>query len=458
VVGRKFLRFVAASALLSLPSVGSPHRAEAQRQQPNILIIVTDDQRASGTMMRSVMPFTRKVFRRGGTRFPSAYATTPFCCPSRATLFTGRYAHNHRVKTNFDAEQLDQESTIQYHLKRAGYRTAIFGKYLNNWDITLPPPYFHRWATFGSGLQFSNGYYDVRFNVQGTVRTISQYSTEFIASRAVRFIRAAEAEDSRPWFLYVAPFAPHGPAVPKPGYGDAPVPRFRKNPAMLEEDRSDKPPYVQRSSADFDKIRRFRRRQLRTLMSVDDLVERVFRQLWEAAEGRRTLAFFVSDNGFLWGEHGRFGKNVPYTESIRIPMFARWPGRFGAGAVDRRLTGNVDIVPTILDAAGVDPLTTLDGRSLLQAWERDRMLTEHWWSGPPPWASLVNPLYQYTEYYEADEQTVRFREYYDMAADPWQLTNLLGDPDPDNDPAPERLDELSAQLAADRSCSGPDCP
>jgi arylsulfatase A-like enzyme len=451
---------VAASALLSLPSVGSPHRAEAQGEQPNILIIVTDDQRASGTMMRSVMPFTRRVFGNGGTRFARAFATTPLCCPSRASIFTGQYVHNHRARQEDQGKRLNQESTVQYYLQNAGYRTAIFGKYLNGWDVTVAPPYFDRWATFSRGLVFgSNGYYDLPFNVQGRMKTIGRYSTNYIANKATTFIQSTEADDARPWLLYVAPFAPHYPAVPHPLYADAPVRRFRPSPAMLEKDRTDKPPFVQKASRSLDGVRRLRRQQLRTLMSVDDLVERIFAEIWNGGEGRRTLAFFMSDNGFLWREHGMTGKRVPYTDSIRIPLYVRWPGHVVAGGVDGRIGGNIDIAPTILEAAGITPRLPMDGRSLLGSWDRDRILTEFWNApGVPTWASIRGPSYQYVEYYESDGTTINFKEYYDLSRDPWQLTNLLGDQDPDNDPPPELLVELSDQLAADRLCVGTACP
>jgi arylsulfatase A-like enzyme len=345
-------------------------------------------------------------------------------------------------------------------LEQSGYRTGIFGKYLNRWDITLPPPYFHRWAITGASETSRNGYYDMTFNVQGTLRTIEQYSTDYIASKAVRFLRSSERDDSRPWFLYVATPAPHPPAIPAPKYRDARVTRFYPNPAVKESDRTDKPEYIRNASADMENVRRLRRRQLRTLMSVDDLVEQIFRELHENREGRRTLAVFTSDNGLAWGEHGWTGKRVPYTSSIGIPLSVRWPGRFPQGAVDIRIAANIDIGPTIFQAVGIEPELPVDGRSLLADWFRNRIHTEYWrsrLSAPPTWASTRGAQYQYIEYYDA-EGNVRFREYYDLIRDPWQLTNLLGDADPGNDPSAEQLAELSAQLAADRSCSGQLCP
>ena len=410
------------------------------------------------------MPFTRGVFGDGGVRYPQAFATTPMCCPARASIFTGQYVHNHQVVSNRSQDMnLRQESTVQHYLQQAGYRTAIFGKYLNGWDLEENPPYFDRWAVFSRPVRSgSDGYFDVTFNNQGKLRTIANYSTNYIATRAARFIRNAEVDDARPWLLYLTPWAPHRPATPSLRYAAVPVPRFRLNPAMRESDRSDKPDYVrEKELVPKRAISLFRDRQLRTLMSVDDLVEQVFTALWEAREGRRTLAFYLTDNGLLWGEHGLRGKLVPYSASTGIPMYARWPGRLPRGGVDRRLVANIDVAATILAAAGIESLNApIDGHSILDPSVRTEMLTELRRSrrSIPIWASLRGAGYQYVQYYAADDTTVTFREYYDLGRDPWQLVNLLGDADPANDPDPTHLADLSARLWAARSCAGATCP
>jgi arylsulfatase A-like enzyme len=458
---RRGLLLTALSFLVGLSALPAPAldvgSDAGPEPPPNILIIVTDDQRATETLQ--VMPDTLRLFRDGGTSFASAYATTPWCCPARATLFTGQYAHNHGVMTNAEAADLRHEETIQAYLGAAGYQTAIAGKFLNRWlisdDPASDPPYFDRWS-------IQRGcYYRCAYNDDGTFRIVREYSTDFIARRAVQFLRDFDLSDEAPWFLYVAPYAPHSPFTAEPVYREAPVGRWGGNPAVRERNRSDKPPYIRNSTADLSDGRRLRELQLRTLMSVDDLVGRLFATLSELRERRRTLAIFVSDNGFLWAEHGWGGKNVPYTESIRIPLLMRWPGHVPAGAVDRRIVSNVDVVPTVLNAAGVSPppgSPPLDGHSLLDSsWARRRILTETGGSvtNPPPWASIRSGRYQYVEYYAEDMTTVVFREYYDLRADPWQLVNLLRDGDPTNNPD---VASLATLLAADRSCAGDACP
>jgi arylsulfatase A-like enzyme len=199
--------------------------------------------------------------------------------------------------------------------------------------------------------------------------------------------------------------------------------------------------------------------QLRTLMSVDDLVGRVARTLGSLGERRQTVAFFLSDNGFLWGEHGLTRKGQPYTPSISIPLLMRWPGHVAAGSRDSRLAATVDLAPTILEAAGVAPLSPMDGRSLLQPSTREHLFTEYWQTRQarslPGWSSIRTPQMQYVEYYNDDRSDVIFREYYWLDRDPWQLTNVLRDGNRANNP---RTGPLHTLLEAYRACAGPSCP
>jgi arylsulfatase A-like enzyme len=449
--GRLIVAALAISASASPDSRWPAGAATESAQRPNILVIVTDDQRVDQMV---VMDKTRKWFRREGVHFPRALVTTPLCCPSRGSIFTGMYVHNHLIRGNRDSSRLDQRSTVQRYLNEAGYRAAIVGKYFNDWDLRNDPPHFDRWAIFRSG------YRNKPFNINGRLRDVPQYTTDFIRDRAARFLRSSERSDAAPWLLFVTPNAPHGPSRSAARYEDARVPNVRSNPAVREKDRTDKPLGVQRESLNPERRSRLWLRQLRTLLSVDDMVGSLMRQLSELGERRRTLALFLSDNGFLLGEHGVENKRWPYTESVTVPLFARWPGRLRAGTVDSRMVSNVDIVPTILDAAGVspDPDYPLDGRSLLDAWTRDRLLLEYFIdpSGMrvPAWASTRGLTYQYVEYYDQATGEITFREYYDLVNDPWQLVNLYGDSDRLNDPPPETSSGLSARLARDLRCEG----
>ncbi|MGH2736240.1 MAG: sulfatase family protein [Actinomycetota bacterium] len=455
---------VAAGSAVSIPG---PHpRAEAQttttETRPNILVIVTDDQRADTL---DVMPRTRRIFGRNGVSYSQAYASTPLCCPFRASTMTGQYAHNSGVKTQVNSNSLRQEQTIQYYLDQAGYNTAMAGKFLNNWAVTNEPSYFDRWAMMRTPV-IDGGYYRANYNVDGDVKRIRRYNADFLTSISKSFIDGFEQTDDTPWYLYLTPYAPHGPSQPAKRHEDAPIASWEGSPATAETDVSDKPPFLYPSEgyvSPGEPKTQTAEKQRRSLLATDDLVKRLFNKLETLGEADNTLAFYMSDNGYLLGEHGLKAKRYPYLESSRVPFMARWPGRLAPGTVDDRLVSNIDILPTALEVAGITPVPDhlLDGRSLLSATARDRLLIEHFGDNsrhPPNWASIVTATSQYVEYFNTNWSAVRFREYYDLVNDPYQLENLLADPDPSNSPPVERQATLSSQLAADRNCAGVTCP
>ena len=184
----------------------------------------------------------------------------------------------------------------------------------------------------------------------------------------------------------------------------------------------------------------------------------MFATLRSNGELQNTLAFYVSDNGLLWGDHGLGGKGAPYTQSVQIPMYMRWTGHVTKRATKRRIVANIDVAPTIVEAAGLGGTAPMDGRPLLSSAARSRILLEMFGSNSRPdvrWAATVSRDRQYVEYFAGDSSTPTFREYYATASDPWQLRNLLGDPLTSNDPD---VGSLSDQLDRDRRCAGADCP
>ncbi len=444
--------------LLAVPVLETGGAAAQGAGRPNVVIILTDDHRATDTMQ--VMPKTTKLFGSEGVQYTNAFATTPLCCPARAGIMTGRFAHNNGVLTNADKDLLAQDSTIQRYLQDAGYRTGITGKYLNSFAATDgTPPHFDRYSVITQSANSDNYTTTTFWEEPGLEQTVNEYSTDHIADKSVEFIDDWETVDpARPWFLYVAPFAPHEPSIPEPAYQDTDVGAWPGNPAVFEKDRSDKPQSV--AKAPPKKLKdgqEVQTEQLRTLLSVDDLVDRVFQRIQAAGDLDNTLAFFLGDNGYMWAEHGRLGKGLPYTQSIQVPFFARWPGHFPAGTTDDRFVANIDLAPTIMDAAGIvpDPQFPVDGTSLLQPLARSKILTEFWDRADrvSGWASIRTDRYQYVEWY-SPTGTVRFRELYVLANDPWQLTNVLGDDKEKND---SDVGGLAAELAAARGCIGGSC-
>jgi arylsulfatase A-like enzyme len=424
----------------------------AQRPRPNVLVIVTDDARAETL---AAMPKTRRWIGDAGVTFTNGFAPTPSCCPSRASIFSGRYVHNHGVLRQQLAGHLDQSTTLASYLKDAGYHTAMAGKFLNRWPLKTPPPAYDRYALA------NGGYYDQVWAVDGAVRRVPTYSTTFIGDQALADLDSFERDDATPWFAYLATFAPHDPRVPEPKYAKATFPELDKVGPSTVPPVTGKPRYLAgRASVSLAEAARVRTGQLRTLLSVDDLVDRVMRRLSDTGELDNTLVFFLSDNGYAWGEHRHVGKFVPYTESIKVPFVVRWPGHLAAGTVDDRMAATIDIKPTVLAAAGI-PLRdgdVVDGRSLLDGGRRERLLAEYWLDqanapGIRDWAALRTPAWQYIEDYDQPGGAT-FREFYDLTSDPGMERNLLADHDPANDPPAG----IQAELAAARTCKGADCP
>ena len=378
-----------------------------------MLVLVTDDARAETLQ---VMPKTRRWLADGGVAFTQGFATTPSCCPSRASIMSGRYVHNHGCSASSSATGSTRDTLARY-LSAGGYRTAMAGKFLNRWSLRRPPPHFDRYA------QANGGYYDQLWQVDGAMRRVPTYSTTFIGDQALDYLEEFEGDDARPWFLYLAPFAPHDPRVPEPRYAAASFPELERVGGGGEAEVAGAPAYLrQRPPADPGEVAALRTGQARTLLSVDDLVDRVMGRLQATGELDDTLVFYLSDNGYSWGEHRHVGKFVPYTESIKVPFLVRWPGRLPAGTVDDRLVATVDIKPTVLAAAGIrpDPGDTVDGRSLLDGGRRERLLAEYWRDqanapGVRDWAALRAPGWQYVENYDQPGGGT-FREFYDLAA------------------------------------------
>jgi arylsulfatase A-like enzyme len=478
-------------------TVPAPGASACKPPAPNILFIVTDDQRAYDTMQ--VMPKTLKWFRTGGVdagqvitpgiEFGEAYASTPLCCPARASILTGKFAHNHMVRTNGEETVLGRDeagSQIQSRLKvgcgdsdpgTPCYYTGIAGKYFNEWNPYVPPPNFDRYW-IGAGYlgedrqSYTGGGY---FSNNGTMECRSSgpsgctYATEYLRDKALEFIDDRESNDSQPWFFYLAPFAPHSDDFTKMAgpYGsfdppDPPdIPSRHEGPSTNPASTNpieDKPQWVQdwKGGLKIMGDGALREQSLRALKSVDDAVEAIFGALKAKGEERDTIAIYISDNGLMWREHG-LGENSdgsctapcgltskakPYLESSKVPMLMRWPAdqRVYQALMDStRFVGSADLAPTALQAAGIDAPNTIDGLSLLDRTQvRDEILIENWFgSGAQQWASLrgrIHPPggavgemreFHYIEYYGADGKTITSREYYDLPSDQWELDNLL---------------------------------
>ena len=191
------------------------------------------------------------------------------------------------------------------------------------------------------------GYSPFRVNENGTVKTVTQYATSYIRDNAVRFIQESENQDATPWFLEVTTTAPHSPFIPEAAVRECERAALQPDARELRDRQARQAAACPgRGRCDIDgRARSERANQLRTLMSVDDMVQTVFQTLEATGEASNTLAIFMSDNGFMWGEHGLRAKGDAYDASVRVPMYMRWPGHVIAGATDNRLVANIDVAP-----------------------------------------------------------------------------------------------------------------
>ena len=448
--GTSMLLGMRASVLiLSLLGPMVPSLAQAQvADRPNVLIVVTDDQRASGTL--EAMPVLREWLRDGGATFRNAYATTPFCCPSRASIITGLYSHNHEV-TGRDTAHFPSanDSSVIGDFDDAGYQTGFYGKYLNGWPLDLAPKGFDDWAIMS---RHSDWYAGRPWNVNGQEEhQDGRYSTHYIRDHALSFLGAAEEDDDAPWLLYLAPITPHRPATPEPSYEDAPVSSFT---VPTEADRSDKPGWLRKlKPADPKSVRRQRASMLRSLMSIEDMLGSIRERL--AADGEEdTIIVFTADNGLQWGEHGLTGKTTPYLPSVQVPLYVSWPGHVEPGSNYTNLVGLLDLAPTLLELTEVPTAKVFDGRSIFGE-SRRRLLLEYWGIAnhyTPTWKAFLTRTFEYIEYYRNDGSRSG-REAYDLTSDPHQLRNLFRDGHRGN--PSQKKGALLARLA---SCSGPSCP
>ncbi len=425
-------------------------RPAASASAPNILVINTDDQRADSLRH---LPQIDAWFGDGGVTFTNGYVTTPSCCPSRASLFSGQLIHNNGVLGQRVAA-LDQNLTVQRYLADAGYFTAFAGKYVHFWPQQLTAPHWDRWT------YFKGGYYDVWINSDGVNRREPGNSTIRTFSQGIDYLEEFRAaDDDRPWFLHLTPVVPHKPSTPEPQYADAPVADRLPTPNIDEADRSDKPQFVQNRNRTAAATESLRLDMVRTLYTYDDQVDRLMDHLEATGELADTLVILTSDNGYLWGEHRLDEKFVPYAEAIRVPFLVYWQGEVVPGSTDDRWVANIDIAPTVLAAAGVPVPSWMDGVDILSGYDRAHAFTEYAQdlsngSGIPSWRSVRTHTFVYSEYLAADGVTVDFREYYDLTVDPHELVNLLADGDPGNDPDLTTAQALVAEYSA---CAGASC-
>lgn len=432
-------------AVVSAQGAATPGRLQAipGARRRNVIFVLVDDLRFDA-MGIAGHPWLETpnidALARSGVRLPNAFVTTALCSPSRASILTGHYAHRHRVVDNNTPIPSGTTFFPQY-LQAAGYDTAFIGKWHMGGESDAPQPGFDRWVSFrgqGTYLPGPSG-----LNVDGTRVPQRGYITDELTDYALDWLKARDGK--RPFFLYLSHKAVHSEFIPADrhegryaGKPFTPPPTMADTPANYDG----KPMWVrnQRNSwhgvdfpyhSDLD-IADYYRRYAETLLSVDDSLGRIAALLRERALVDDTIVVFMGDNGFSFGEHGLIDKRTAYETSMRVPLVMAGGG-LPRGATVGEVVANIDIAPTVLEAAGLTP-PPMDGRSFLPLvlgkrvpW-RDALLYEYYWERNFPHTPAMHAVrgarYKYIRYYGLWDTD----ELYDLVADPLETTNLIRDP------------------------------
>lgn len=444
---------------------------------PDIVLVLADDLDLEST--RHLSRLTELVAEPGAV-FTESFVSLSLCCPARATLLTGKYAHNTGVMANkgpnggFSAFKRDCERrTIATALDAGGYHTGLFGKYLNgypeNSNRRYVPPGWDRWVVPVGGEPYDQ--YDYALNIDGRVEKHGNephdYLTDVLAGQVERFLNEA---GSRPAFAYVSVYAPHSPATVAPRHRGAAAGLVApRSPNFDEADVSDKPEGVQQRAPlhgrGLSSIDAQYRARVASMLAVEDLVARVVDVQRRRGRLDDTWLVFTSDNGYHLGNHRMAkGKETPYEEDLRVPLYVRGPG-VKPGTVVHAMVLNTDLAPTLAAMAGLPPIADADGRSWLgwltgwvpSPW-RDAFLVERATQADqepegeragkepikPGYAGVRTTTHKYVAYDSGE------RELYDLVADPWELQNLAGTGRPEEA-------ALAARTEALRACAGKGC-
>ena len=424
-------------------------------QPPNIVFVLTDDQRYDevGFLNPVLQTPHMDALAREGVHFSNAFVTTALCSPSRASILTGQMMHNHGVIDN-NRPLPEGLELFPARLRAAGYQTAFIGKWHMGGEISEPRPEFDFWVSFpGQGTYYPAGAFG-----QTSVLTVNDekvpqkgYITDELTDYALDFLDGRDQD--KPFLLYLSHKAVHATFEPAQRhadqYSDAQISLGRAPPPG-----ADVPMWVrnQRNSWHGDQfpyhsdlpLADFKREYHRTLSAVDDSLGRLQAWLFEQGLEQDTIVILMGDNGFLFGEHGLIDKRNAYEESMRVPLLVSAPGRYKAGQVVDEMVANIDIAPTLLALAGLERSPRHDGRSFAhlprheskapsypggdESW-RDTLTYEYYWEFNYPQTPTVFALrtdrYKYIQYHGVWDT----EELFDLHADPGEARNLIEDPD-----------------------------
>jgi len=427
---RIFLTLVALFALML------QRESLAQTTRPNIIFIMTDDQRwdALSCMGHPFFkcPNTDRIATEGA-KFTNYFVTIPLCSPSRAVILTGQYSHKNGITDNTNRnEQSFKLATFPQLLQKAGYETAFMGKWHMGNDPS-PRPGWDHWI----GMPGQGRYIDCPLNIDGKLTDVKGYITDVIDQYACDYLKQ---KHDKPFMLYIGEKAWHDPHRPADRHAHLYEGEKITRPPSANDDLSGKPAL---HNEGMQKLRGHETggypdetilQQLRTLQAVDESVGHIFKTLEETGQLDNTVIIYTSDNGYFWGEHQLGDKRAAYEESIRDPLLIRYPRLIKPGTVIDTLTLNLDIAPTILDLAGATIPPDYQGKSWLALFRddakdwRSEFLAEYFaeknYPHIPTWQAVRTERWKLIHYPELKECD----ELYDLKSDPYEMKNLVNDP------------------------------
>jgi arylsulfatase A-like enzyme len=438
-------RAVGIGVLAMLCALGAGQAAVAQTKQPNVVVIITDDQ-GHGDLGIHGNPKIRTPhldqLGRESVRIERFYVM-PVCAPTRACLMTGRYNYRTRVVDTYMGRAMmdPQEVTLAEMLGAAGYRTAIFGKWHLGDNYPLRPidqgfqeALVHKGGGIGQPSDPPGGtsYFNPVLQHNGQQAKMQGYCSDVYTDAAIAFI---EANRARPFFVYLAFNAPHVPLEVPESY----VQPYRDMHLANDQFPSAGHPLPRPLDAEYTA------RVYGMVTNIDDNVGRLLAALDEHGLARDTLVIFLTDNG-PWGVRYNSGmldmKTSVYEGGIRVPCFIRWPAVLTANRVIGRIAAHIDLTPTILDACGVSRPdgVAFDGKSLLPLLKGDapdwpdRTLFAQWHRGDVPERyhafAARSQRYKLVRPEQAQRSSLPLEktfELYDMEADPYETRNIAED-------------------------------
>ena len=438
---------VVAGALWLRPRVGIAQSADAPE---NVVFILSDDHRYDFMGFHEDGPDFLETpamdrMRNEGAHLENAFVTTSLCSPSRASILTGQYAHNHGVVDN-STRVPDGTTFFPEHLQDEGYRTAFIGKWHMGRASAEPRPGFDHWVSFrGQGV-----YNDPTLNVNGTEVEREGYMTDLLTDYALDWLEEQEDRDE-PFFLYLSHKAVHSDfdaakrhegmySDVTPDYPpsmDNTEANYRTKPDWVKEQRFSwhGVDYMYHGQTNFD---RMYRDYSESLTALDESIGAVLDRLEQQGRAENTLVVYMGDNGFLLGEHGLIDKRNAYEESIRVPMLAWAPGSIEPGSTVESLVRNIDVAPTLFDLTGTSaPSMEMDGTSFLGllegnapagAGENRAFLYEYYWEHAfphtPTTFALRGDRFKYVYYHGV----WGLNELYDLQNDSNEQHNLINVP------------------------------